>query len=273
MNYYQVSFTLTPSTEAYRDVFEQLAADIGFESFTADGTGYIQQKLFDREALDALIRDFPLPEAHIIYKVEEAEDRDWNEPWEAEGFEPITLGRDLVVCDARTPVIRLAPRQAFGTGTHPTTRTLLGALLALPLEGKRVVDAGCGTGVLGILAALRGASEVLAYDVDPWSVENTRHNAALNHAASITVREGDARVLDGVRGVDLLVANIFREIIIADLPRFAATLTAGGRVLLSGFYTRDAAAVIKAAQAVGLTLESQDECEGWAVLQLVKSRA
>ena len=215
MKYYEVEMTITPCTQDAQDILSAMAAEAGFETFEETPTGllgYVQQSLFLQDALDAVIANFPFEGTHIIYKVREAEDRDWNEQWEQEGFEPIEVrrkkedGRCVVIHDGRhlgnLPfdnllfTIEIDAVMAFGTGTHETTRMLCSTLLDMDLQGKRVLDCGCGTGILGICALKLGAQECVGYDIDEWSADNTRHNAVINHVDDhLTSLCGDSSVL------------------------------------------------------------------------------
>ncbi len=278
MKYYEVKFSLSPYSEDAGDVLSALLADIGFETFSpsADGlTAYIQQSLFKEEELRGLVEEFIFPAVSVSYHVEEAPDEDWNQTWENEGFAPIVINDLLCVHDTKhtdVPPCRydiiINPRMAFGTGTHPTTRQILHHLCNTPLQGKRIVDAGCGTGVLGILCALRGAQHIFSYDIDSWSVENTHINAQLNQVENLTVREGDVCVLPQEGDYDLLVANINRNILLSDIPRFARALTPDGRMLLSGFYEADAPMLIEKGKDLGFSPELQQSADGWAMLLL-----
>lgn len=214
MKYYLVDFRIMPpqgsDLQTCRDLLADVAAGAGFESFEdkPEGlTGYVQTSLFDKDALDESIKWFPIEGTRIEYKVEEAEDKDWNEEWEQTGFEPITIGDRCIIYDAKNSeapqlnnpdelCVGIEAKLAFGTGTHETTRMIVQTLLDMDLEGKSVLDCGCGTGILGIVAAKCGAKHVTAYDIDEWSVNNTRHNAQLNGVADIIeALEGDASVL------------------------------------------------------------------------------
>ena len=183
MKYYEVEMTITPCTQDAQDILSAMAAEAGFETFEETPTGllgYVQQSLFLQEALDAVIANFPFEGTHIIYKVREAEDKDWNEQWEQEGFEPIEVrgkkedGRSkmferIIIHDGRhlpsdlghqtsdIISIEIDAHLAFGTGTHETTRMICSTLLDMDLKGKRVLDCGCGTGILGICALKLGA--------------------------------------------------------------------------------------------------------------------
>ena len=230
MKYFEVEFTISPYSVDASDLLAALVGEVGFESFEESPTGllgYVQQSLFSEEALQESLADFPFEGVSIRYDIREAEDRDWNEAWENEGFEPIVISRSeelfsrseecgvwsentlegIVIHDGRhLPAdvtslleIEIDARQAFGTGTHETTRMICSALLDLfsaknpsssasdnspssfhfPLSSKekpstRVLDCGTGTGILSICALKLGAQEAIGYDIDEWSVDNAR---------------------------------------------------------------------------------------------------
>ena len=282
MKYYKVNFTLSPLNSDACDLLAALAGEAGFETFeeTEEGlTGYVQQQLFDPSQLDELLQSFPFPDVTVSYKVGEAEDRDWNEQWEQEGFDPIVVDNRLVIHDGRHLPEQLSTvnyqlsseidaRLAFGTGTHETTRMVCSTLLTLPLDGKRVLDCGCGTGILGIVAMKLGASACTAYDIDEWSVDNTRHNAVINQV-DITPLLGDATILNKVEGkFGLVMANINRNILLNDLPTFRSKMADDAQLILSGFYTADIPLLVDKAEECGLRLVSQLEENGWACLLL-----
>ena len=282
MKYYEVNFTLSPLNSDACDLLAALAGEAGFETFeeTEEGlTGYVQQQLFDPSQLDELLQSFPFPDVTVSYNVGEAEDRDWNEQWEQEGFDPIVVDNRLVIHDGRhlpeqlstvnyQLSIEIDARLAFGTGTHETTRMVCSTLLTLPLDGKRVLDCGCGTGILGIVAMKLGASACTAYDIDEWSVDNTRHNAVINQV-DITPLLGDATILNKVEGkFGLVMANINRNILLNDLPTFRSKMADNAQLILSGFYTADIPLLVDKAEECGLRLVSQLEENGWACLLL-----
>ena len=288
MEYLKAVFTLNAANEdmeAAKDLLADLAAAAGFEAFeeTDDKlVGYVQPQLLDKMALDEAIADFPIASTSIAYEMVEAENRNWNEAWEASGFEPICIDGRCMIYDARhysqadLPVgfdlqVAIEPRQAFGTGAHETTQMVVAQLLSMPLKGKRILDCGCGTGILGIVASKLGAESVLGYDIDEWSVDNSLHNATLNDVANMVVRKGDATSLTAGDGpFDVVVANINRNILLTDLPRWVQAMAKKGTIVLSGFYQADVSMLVTAATNLGLRLVSESEQEGWACLTFSK---
>lgn len=263
-----------------RELLSAAACEAGFEAFedTDDGLlGYVQRPMYDKEALDAAIADYMPEGAAVSYAVEEVPDQNWNQGWEDEGFEPIGVSDNLVIYDAKHTdremfagddgVMRIfiEARNAFGTGTHQTTRMILRRLLAMDVQGKGVLDCGCGTGILGITASLLGANPVLGYDIDEWSADNAQHNAALNGVENMSVMLGDASVLNNVAECfDVVIANINRNILIADMSAFRAHMKQGAQLILSGFYEADVPMIEAAAKEHGLSLCDVVTDEEWA---------
>ena len=214
MKYYVANFDIECAADMLqpaRELLSAAACEAGFEAFedTDKGiAGYVQRPLYDKDALDAAIADYMPDGASVTYNIEEVPDQDWNQGWEDDGFEPIGVSDNLVIYDAKHTdmsmfagddgVMRIfiEARNAFGTGTHQTTRMILRRLLGMDLQGKSVLDCGCGTGILGIVALRLGADHVLGYDIDEWSSENAKHNAALNGVDNLDVLLGDASVLE-----------------------------------------------------------------------------
>ena len=277
MKYFEVTCKIQPFSETAADLFSATLAEIGFESFsqTEDGlTAYIQQSVWNEDRMQEAIQDFLLPEVKISYTLAEAPDEDWNQVWEEEGFQPVQVSDEIVVHDVKhtdVPQVKydilIMPRLAFGTGSHETTRLILRTLAHLDLEGKHIIDAGTGTGILAIMAVKRGAVSVFAYDIDEWSVENTKDNLLLNHIYNnVAVVCGDSSVLEGQPKADLLIANINRNILLQDLPRFASFLKPNGQMILSGFYLEDVQPLSEAAAKQGLTLKKTESEQEWAML-------
>ena len=287
MKYYELNFTISPCSQDAQDVLSALAGEAGCETFEETTTGlkaYIQQQLFDEDALKLVLDSFPFENTSISYSIQEAEDKDWNEQWEQEGFEPIIVGDGrLIIHDGRhlpqdqslnfhnsslPTEIEIDAHLAFGTGTHETTRMICSLLLDMPLKGKRVLDCGCGTGILGICALKLGADSVVGYDIDEWSADNTRHNAVINQVDNnMTALCGDATVLDGFSTeFNLVMANINRNILLNDMERFRSIMTSGASLILSGFYKEDCALLESKAQSLGLSLQATRTDGDWACL-------
>ena len=291
MKYFEVAFTLTPYSSDACDVLSALAGEVGFETFveTETGvTGYVQQALFDEQALKEMIEDFPFEGVSISYDVQEAEDKDWNEQWEQEGFEPIVVRGErnvqaLIIHDGRhipetisenDIAIEIDAKLAFGTGTHETTRMICATLQELftihssLFTPVKVLDCGTGTGILAICTLKLGAKEAIGYDIDEWSVDNARHNAVINQVDDrFTSLLGDVNILKEIEGsFDLVMANINRNILLADMPAMHKKMAPGARLILSGFYTADIPVLTEKAQSLGMTLTAQKEDNDWACL-------
>ena len=266
-----------------RDLLTDALGEAGFETFedTEDGIkGYVQESLFDENAMNDVISNFMLPDVTINANIQEAEYKNWNEEWEEAGFERININDSITIYDARHDdgngiasgiSIGIETKQAFGTGTHETTRMIVSTLLNIDLKGKRVLDCGCGTGILGIAASKLGASEVVGYDIDEWSSENAIHNAELNGVGNMKVMLGDTSVLKSVEGkFDVVLANINRNILLADMPAFVSVMADDSLLILSGFYASDVDLLIEKASSLGLSkIDSKSDSE-WTCLVLKK---
>ena len=284
MKYSSASFNISPYSEAAGDVLAALLADIGFDTFVpaADGlTAYVQTSLLDEDALSAIVATFPMPDIAISYELAEAPDENWNATWEREHhFEPIHLPTGLS--------FSIEPRQAFGSGEHATTRMMIGLLSSLDVSGCMVIDAGCGTGVLSLAATFLGARHVLAYDIDEWSVRNALDNYRLNGltpspgefsptseqliaAYPVQIVQSDASCLAQCPPVDILLANINRNILLADMPAFVRCLKPGGSLLLSGFYETDVPLLTDKALELGLSLVGQKADGEWRALHFQRT--
>ena len=283
MKYFVANFKIECEAELMqpaRELLSAAACEAGFEAFedTDDGLhGYVQRPLYNKEALDEAIDDYMPEGATVTYDVEEVPDQDWNQGWEEEGFEPIGVSENLIIYDAKHTdmnmfagndgVMRIfiEARNAFGTGTHQTTRMILRRLLGMNLNGKKVLDCGCGTGILGIVASRLGADRVLGYDIDEWSSENAKHNASINGVGNLDVMFGDASVLDVVdEEFDVVIANINRNILINDMSAFKRHMKTDGCLILSGFYESDVPMLEKAAMDNAMSLKDVVTDEEWA---------
>ena len=277
MKYLQFNFRTSPCTEVTNDVLSATLADVGFESFMEQPGGiaaYIQKDLYDEHALRQALDDFPLPDARIDYDFLEAEDRDWNEEWERNFFQPIIIGNRCVVHSTfhhDVPQaeydITIDPQMAFGTGHHETTGLIINELLDTDLAGRDVLDMGCGTSILAILARMRGAARCTAIDIDDWCVRNSLENIRLNRLDGIDVSQGDASSLADKGPFDVIIANINRNILLNDMQSYAARMKHGALLLMSGFYADDIPLIEAEARRLGLQPGGHREQNRWAMVR------
>ncbi|MCR5819688.1 MAG: 50S ribosomal protein L11 methyltransferase [Bacteroidaceae bacterium] len=269
MRYYQVDFSIRPNNETAADILAAVLSDIGFETFMPSDSGisaYIQAAAFSRENISEAIASFPMPDTEIDFCARELPDQDWNAEWEAGGFEPICIGKRLVIYDDRTTeAIHIHPQQAFGSGTHATTQLMLSRLCQLPLHGAAVIDAGCGTGILGIAAMRMGAGSLVAFDIDEWSVNNSKDNCRDN-GVQADIRLGGSEVLTHEDQADIILANINRNVLLDSMQQFAQHLKPGAHLLLSGFLQQDIAILTQAANSCALELCMHLNCNEWQLL-------
>lgn len=270
-------------TGMFRDMLVSELAEGPYESFvdTKDGMkAYVPAEQFDRHFLEVTAQTFPLT---LKYTATEMEDRDWNAEWE-KGHEAVLVKADNGTSIwVRAPFhphrndvdyeLIIEPKMSFGTAHHPTTYMMLSYVAELDMVGKRVLDMGCGTAVLGILAKMRWAQYVMGIDVDEWAYRNGLENAASN-GVELDLRLGDAGLL-GVAGgtpavqpFDVIIANINRNILLRDMEAYARVLKGGGVLLLSGFYEADEGALIARANELGMTFVGKKNREGWSALEL-----
>lgn len=280
-DYYEVRVDITPCTEDATDYMAALLADAGYESFVPDTTGltaYVKDSAYSEQAIADALAELPF-ECHTEWHATLVPGQDWNAEWEKNYFEPIVVAGDQCVIHSSFHTgypacrydITIDPKMAFGTGHHSTTSLIIETLLKLDLAGKSLTDVGTGTGILAILAAMRGAAPVNAIEIDGFAYENAVDNVKINNHAEINVIHGDASALAALPQADYLVANINRNIITADMPAYAAALKTGGTMLLSGFYEDDVPVVWQAAEQAGLTPAKQiAKPDHWACLIAVK---
>lgn len=307
MKYLEFTFTTSPSGEAISDVLAAVLAEIGFESFVhtdeldlpcvaldhnfpeapifaqkADEDhfkAYIQARLYSAEALQEAIETFPLPDVKITYQQVEAEDKNWNEEWEKNYFQPLVIGpadhpkcvvastfhKDVPEADYH---ITINPQMSFGTGHHQTTLQMLGRIFDDEMTGRQVLDMGCGTSILAILARKRGAAHCVAVDYDEWCVRNSLENIDLNGLDGIDVIHGDAAVLASYpERFDLVIANINRNILLADLDKYVPAMRPGALLYMSGFFTEDVPPLRAHAESLGLEWVDERSLDNWACLK------
>ena len=279
-DYYEVRFDLTPCSEDACDLLAGMLAENDYESFVPDDKGltaYVRKEAFDEAAVRDVLADFPF-DCTISHSATLIEGRDWNSEWEKNYFQPIVVGDRVVVHSSfHTDIPRadydivIDPKMAFGTGHHSTTSQILSALLDTDLEGKSVIDMGTGTGILAILAAMRGAHPVTGIEIDGFAYENAVENVRLNGHPEINLINGDASALPGLAPADILIANINRNVILADMSAYASKLKSGGTMLLSGFYEgTDSDMITQEAAKYGLRPTAATSDKRWACLKLSK---
>lgn len=272
--YIEYNFTVTPPQPA-SDILIAELGEVGFESFVEEEHGilaYIQQKDWYESILDSLLI-LKNPLFNITFERREIEQENWNATWE-QNFQPILVDG---ICMVRAPFhekkevaydIVIEPKMSFGTGHHETTHMMLQHILDMEFQGKAVLDMGSGTGVLAILAAMRGASSVDAIDIDNWCYQNAKENIVRNDVGYINVYEGDARLLESQR-FDVIIANINRNILLEDIPKYVRCLEPNGVLLLSGFYKEDLNLISRECTKQGLMFEKNLEKNNWVAAKYV----
>lgn len=277
-DYIELRICATPCSEEITDLLAAFLVDEGYESFIPDTEGltaFVKSETFSAERVESVIENFPIP-TNLSFKSNLVVGQDWNEEWEKNYFKPIVIaGKCVVHSTFHTDVphaeydIVIDPRMAFGTGHHSTTNLMMGYLIDIDLRGKKVYDVGAGTAILSILAYKRGAGKVTGIEIDPPAWENAIDNIRLNNA-EMDMLLGDAALLPSCEEADVLMANINRNIIVADLPRYTAAVKSGGTVLLSGFYEEDIPVVAEVATSLGLELKETRSDLGWTAVRFVK---
>ena len=279
MKYVEFTFDTNPCTETVNGVLAAVLGDAGFESFIEREGGlsaYIQQSLCNEEVIKNALNEFPLPDTEITYNYVEAEDKNWNEEWEKNFFQPIVIGNRCVIHStfhhdvpkAEYDIV-INPQMAFGTGHHETTSLIISELLNSELEGKSLLDMGCGTSILAILARMRGATPCTAIDIDEWCVRNSIENIELNKVTDIDVELGDAGTLQGKGPFDVVIANINRNILLNDMKQYVACMHPGSELYMSGFYVDDIPVIREEAERNGLNFIHHQEKNHWAAVKFI----
>ena len=282
MNYYELSFTYTSPIEVsiINDVLASELGEIGFESFTENENGlqgYISDQLYDVKTLQEKLADFPLDNVKIQYTETWMESKDWNEEWEKNYFKPIRIGNDCIIrASFHTPEpdftydIIIDPKMAFGTGNHETTYLMLSEMLKLDLQGKELLDMGCGTAVLAILARMKGAGRVVAIDIDEWAYNNALENIRLNGTNDIRVALGGAEQIPAFGLFDLVFANINRNILLNDIRHYTTCMKPGAFLYMSGFYKEDIPVIEAECSRNQLIISSYTEKNNWVAVKAQK---
>lgn len=278
MKYTEVTIKFTPFSQQAAEIFTALLAELGFDSFTDNPEGltaYIPTHLYDEADLKRFFNDFNL-DLKAAYTVEHIDEQNWNKQWES-NFEPITVEK---FCRVRAPFhkpqegfdleIIIEPKMAFGTGHHQTTWLMTREIFGLDIKGKSVLDMGCGTGILAIVAEKLGAAKVKAIDNDSWAYENSKENVAANNCFKIDVVLGDAEAI-GNQKFDVILANINLNILLNDLGKYVDQLNPEGLLIMSGILTSDVATIEHAAKQHGLTPVQSKTRDDWALVHTRKT--
>ena len=272
--YIAYDFNVSPKEPATEMLIAQLGY-VGFESFVEQDhgvTAYIQKQEWNSKILDDVFL-LHSNEFNITFEHNEIAQTNWNEEWE-KNFNPIQVD-DLVSIRApfhTNPLLQfdivIEPKMSFGTGHHETTHMMVQHLLALDLDTKKVLDMGCGTGILAIFAEMKGAKPIDAIDIDSWCYENSLENIQRNNCNHITVYEGDASLLK--EKYDVIIANINRNILLSDMKTYTDCLNENGVLLLSGFYKEDIVIIEDEVTKHGVTFETMIQRNNWVALKYVK---
>lgn len=279
MTYIEVEFVCIPNNEVVNSILSATIAEIGFESFVESESGttaYIQKTQFDKNALDQILADFPI-DSKITYSTKEIEDKNWNEEWEKNYFQPLIIDDKCIIQSTfhNAPTtyeynIFIDPKMAFGTGHHQTTELMIREILKENFENKSVLDMGTGTAILAILASMRGADPITAIDIDKWAYDNAIENLELNNIGNIDVQIGGAELL-GNKSYDIILANINRNILLNDIHVYASVLNSGGSLFMSGFYTEDIPAITEECNKHNLTFTHNLVKDNWTAVKFVKA--
>jgi ribosomal protein L11 methyltransferase len=274
MDYLAYHFTVTPPQPG-SEILTALIADFGFDTFDSTETGftaYIKEE--DASHLD--LGDLQFDDFSYTVRIEKIAATNWNAEWE-KNFDPVFVDDLLTIRapfhDKNNSVkheIVIMPKMSFGTGHHQTTRLMCREMFNTSFENKRVLDMGCGTGILAILAKILGATDVLGIDIDEWSVENSIENCAVNNASEIVIKKGDVQLLKEETPFDIILANINKNILKADLSQYAIKIKTGGKLFLSGFFTTDVDELKEVAAKHNLQFISTQHESEWAMMVLEK---
>lgn len=274
MSYYtRLSVTCSPE---FAELLIAELAEVGFDSFLENESGfeaYAEAENFDKESL-TLIQEKYAAEGPLAFAFDRIEKQNWNEEWER-NYEPIIVDDQCIIrAEFHQPArqypfeLIITPKMSFGTGHHQTTYLMIRAQMKMDHHGKRVMDAGCGTAILSVMAAKLGARVVEAFDIDEWSVSNSQDNIELNHCDNIHHQIGKLSELPFEGKFDIILANINKNVLLDEIPLYATYLAPGGQLLLSGFYTEDIPDLLARAVPYALREVARDEKENWASLLL-----
>ncbi|MGZ4034505.1 MAG: 50S ribosomal protein L11 methyltransferase [Bacteroidia bacterium] len=276
MNYIELTVSVEPKEQG-SDILIATLSDLGFESFVetdAGFTAYVQEEEYSEEEIQLSFDDFA-DLFKIKYSSKIIPQQNWNKEWES-NFQPIEVDGK---CYIRAPFheakkgfiydVIIEPKMSFGTGHHDTTQLMIQKLMLLNVKSKALLDIGCGTGVLAIVASMMGANPITAIDIDDWSFENTIENLTKNNINNVLVHKGNAQILEG-KLFHTILANINKNVLLADMPVYIKSLEKDGNLVLSGFFETDASELTKRAEEIGLKFEDKKVSNQWTMLHFIK---
>lgn len=275
MNYIELSFAVEPKEQGSDVLIAQLS-ELNFESFVESPEGflaYIQEDQYDETQLN-LSLSFYTDFFKFSYTSKLIPQQNWNKEWES-SFQPIEVDEK---CYIRAPFheakpgflydVVIEPKMSFGTGHHETTRLMVSRLMKLEVKDRSLLDMGCGTGILAIVASMMGAKPVTAIDIDDWSYENTLENLEKNNINNTLVHKGNAQILEG-KSFHTILANINKNVLLNDLPVYVRSLEKGGNLILSGFFETDVQQLSEKAAELGLKFEGKAVSSQWTMLHFI----
>lgn len=278
MDYIEVKCNINTQKDVFSDIFIAELANLGYESFTETGEGflaYIPSPNFNENYRGHLTKKYPDIEYTTEWK--EIKEQNWNELWEQNYFNPILIDDECVI---RSPFhleypkarfdININPKMSFGTGHHETTRLMVRQILKTEMTGKKVLDMGCGTGILAILAAMKGAKDVTAVDFDKWAYNNCLENIQINNVPFIKVILGTVGKIRK-KNFDIILANINRNVLLKDFTKLASLLASNGKLIISGFYEEDVNDFQYLAENNYLAVKHKEKINNWTVVVYEKN--
>lgn len=278
MQYIQLSIAASPCNEIVTDVLSFQLGRIGYESFVTTNKGvdaYIPKLNFSEEKLKEMLQ-YLLIDVKVEYEFNLLDDKNWNKRWEKNYFSPLIVSDSCLVRSSFHKVekqyryeIIINPKMSFGTGHHQTTYLMLQEILKLDLSNKSVLDMGCGTAVLSILASKMGASPIVAIDIDEWAYKNAKENVLLNSVPNVEVMLGDVSLIKEKK-FNFIFANINRNILLQDIHHYASALEKNGTIMMSGFYLDDTPIIRLECEKNNLSFHKLEQKDNWTVFICTK---
>ncbi len=263
---------------AFSEILMAEIAEAGFDSFLETEEGfeaYAENEKFDQQQLSSVQKKYKHVNPLLFFQ-DKIRKKNWNKEWE-KNLQPIVVEEKCLIraefhkTEKKYPYeIIITPKMSFGTGHHQTTYLMIKNQMTLDHRCKRVMDAGCGTAILSIMASKLGASEMEAFDIDEWSVINGKENIENNQCTNVHLQQGKIREMNFAGTFDIILANINKNVLLEELKIYATYLARGGYLMMSGFYDRDMKDIAKESARHGLAEERKDDRETWALLLLKK---